>query len=71
VRQQLRQQIEKVISRFEPRLRNVKVSLESSTKSERNLRFRINALLFVDPVAEPVTFDSYFDVNRGEYLIAK
>jgi type VI secretion system protein ImpF len=71
VRQQLRQQIEKVISRFEPRLRNVKVNLENSTKSERNLRFRISALLFVDPVVEPVTFDSYFDVNRGEYLIAK
>lgn len=71
VRQQLRQQIERVIARFEPRLRNVKVSLEASTKSERNLRFRINALLFVDPVMEPVTFDSYFDVNRGEYLIAR
>jgi len=71
MRQQLRQQIERVIARFEPRLRNVKVSLEASTKSERNLRFRINALLFVDPVMEPVTFDSYFDVNRGEYLIAR
>jgi len=71
VRQQLRQQIERVIARFEPRLKNVKVNLEASARNERNLRFRINALLIADPVAEPVTFDSYFDVNRGEYLIAK
>jgi type VI secretion system protein ImpF len=71
VRQQLRQQIEMVISRFEPRLKNVKVNFEKSTENERNLRFRINALLVVDPVTEPVTFDSYFDVSRGEYVISK
>ena len=71
VRQQLRQQIERTISRFEPRLRNVKVNLEASAQNERNLRFRITALLMADPVTEPVTFDTYFDVNRGEYLIAK
>ena len=71
VRQQLRQQIERVISRFEPRLKNVKVNFEKSIENERNLRFRIIALLVVDPVTEPVTFDTYFDVSRGEYLISK
>ena len=71
VRQQLRQQIERTISRFEPRLKNVKVTLETSAQNERNLRFRINALLVVDPVAEPITFDSYFDVSRGEYVISR
>jgi type VI secretion system protein ImpF len=71
VRQHLRQQIERVISRFEPRLRNVKVDLEKSTQNERNLRFRITALLVIDPVTEPVTFDTYFDVGRGEYFISK
>jgi len=25
----------------------------------------------VEPVAEPVTFDTYFDINRGEYVISK
>jgi len=25
----------------------------------------------VDPVAEPVTFDTYFDVIKGEYVISK
>jgi hypothetical protein len=27
--------------------------------------------LVVEPVAEPVTFDTYFDANRGEYVISK
>ena len=71
VRQQLRQDVEKTISRFEPRLRNVTVHLETPTQKERNLRFRINGLLVVEPLAEPVTFDTYFDVNRGEYIISK
>jgi len=71
VRQQLRQQIERIISRFEPRLKNVKVNLEMAAQNERNLRFRITALLVVDPVTEPVTFDTYFDVSRGEYVISR
>ncbi len=71
VRQQLRQDIEKTISRFEPRLKNVVVHLETSTQSERKLRFRITGLLMADPVAEPITFDTYFDVSRGEYAISK
>lgn len=71
VRQQLRQQIERVISRFEPRLKNVKVNLEMSSQSERNLRFRISALLVVDPVSEPVTFDTYLDVTRGAYAVSE
>jgi len=28
-------------------------------------------VLFVDPITEPVTFDTYFDLNRGEYVITK
>ena len=71
VRQQLRQDIEKTISKFEPRLRNVSIQFENPTKAERHLRFRIVGLLVVDPVTEPVTFDTFFDVNKGEYVISK
>jgi type VI secretion system protein ImpF len=71
VRQQLRQQIERTISRFEPRLKNVKVNFEISMQNERTLGFRIAGLLVVDPVTEPVTFDTYFDVIKGEYVISK
>ena len=71
VRQRLRQDIEKTISRFEPRLKNVTVHLETTAQNKRNLRFRIKGMLVVEPVAEPVTFDTYFDVNKGEYIISR
>lgn len=71
VRQQLRMDIEKTISLFEPRLKSVTVRLETPTGNERSLRFRITGLLMVEPVSEPVTFDTYFDANRGEYFISK
>jgi type VI secretion system protein ImpF len=71
VRQQLRQEIEKTIALFEPRLKNVAVRVEEPTEKERNLRFRINAMLLLDPLTEPVTFDTYFDINKGEYTVAQ
>ncbi len=71
VRHQLRQELEKAIAQFEPRLRNVTVRVEEQGTDLRNLRFKINALLFLDPGTEPVTFDTFFDVNRCEYSIPK
>ncbi|NOZ70009.1 MAG: type VI secretion system baseplate subunit TssE [Deferribacteres bacterium] len=71
VKQQLRGDIEKTISRFERRLKNVTVRIEAEDKNERNIRFRISGMLVADPVTEPVTFDTYFDINRGQYFISK
>lgn len=71
VRRRLRQDIEKTISKFEPRLKNVTVRLEEDLEAGRNLRFRISGLLVVEPEIEPVSFDTYFDTNRGEYVIHK
>ena len=71
VKQQLRQDIEKTISQFEPRLKNVSVHLETTAQNKRTLRFRIKGMLVVEPVAEPVTFDTYFDANKGEYIISR
>jgi len=71
VRNKLRRELEKAIAQFEPRLRNVTVRVEDQGTDERNLRFKINALLFLDPAVEPVTFDTFFDVNRCEYSIAE
>jgi type VI secretion system protein ImpF len=62
----LRASIEQTIRQFEPRLRNVKVSLSRrQATSERTLRFRIEALLRVDPVPEHVTFDSSIEAATG------
>ncbi len=71
VRRQLRQEISRVISLFEPRLKKVSVRLEEASLNERNLRFRITGVLNVEPVAEPIAFDTFFDINRGEYIIPK
>jgi len=69
VRRKLRQDVERAIAKFEPRLKNVTVRLEDNTEKGRNLRFRINGVLIVEPEIEPVTLDTYFDTNRGEYVI--
>lgn len=71
VKQQLRQVIERTISRFEPRLKNVTVQIEAPSQNSRDLRFRITAMLIIEPITEPVIFDTYFDVSRGEYKIEK
>lgn len=71
VRSQLRLEIEKTISSFEPRLKNVVVHLDAPTRSARDLRFRISAVLKVDPISEPVVFDTSFDLNRSRYSILK
>jgi type VI secretion system protein ImpF len=70
VMDQLRLEIVKTISRFEPRLKNVKVMVDSPG-SHRDLRFRISAVLVVDPISEPVVFDTSFDLNRSSYSISK
>lgn len=72
MRGELRQEIERAIALFEPRLRNVKVRVENPPNGERRLMFKISALLqFDDDRAEPVNFDTYFDNNRSEYSISK
>ena len=71
VRHRLRQDIEKTISRFEPRLKNVTVRLEEGTVKGRNVRFRITGMLVVEAEVEPVTFDTFFEPDRGRYFIQK
>ena len=70
VRQKLKLELEKIITSFEPRLRNLSVRAEAPQKGQRSLRFRIAALLVIDPVSEPISFDTYFDLNRSEYKIS-
>ncbi len=69
VRRTLRQEIERAIATFEPRLKNVSVHIEEDPEKGRNLRFRISGLLVVEPETEPVSFDTIFDTNKGEYVI--
>ena len=69
VRSELRQEIERVVNLFEPRLKNVSVRVEAPEGAERRIRFTIAALLQMDDEAEPVSFDTYYDSMRSEYRI--
>lgn len=58
-RQWLCDEVERTIIRFEPRLTRISVVMkERETPLDRLLRLRIDAVLLVDPVPQPVAFDS-------------
>lgn len=57
--------IEEAIRIFEPRFINVNVVLEPFDNIDRQLRFRIEATLDIDPVPEPIVFDSVLDSGGG------
>lgn len=58
------------VETFEPRLRDVKVSLlETPSSTTRVLRFQIEALLMMDPAPEQVSFDTVLQLTSGEYQI--
>jgi type VI secretion system protein ImpF len=54
-----------IIARFEPRLRDVKVTLiENQDQTDRTVRFRIDARLAVDPAPE-VEFETVLELLSG------
>jgi type VI secretion system protein ImpF len=58
-RERLRTEIEDTIRAFEPRFKSVRVALAGDPyQAERHLRFRIDALLRLQPEPEQVAFDS-------------
>ncbi len=61
--------LEQVVMRFEPRLTNVRATLEHDADSkDRNLRFRIDARLSVDPCPE-VAFETVLELMTGHYAV--
>lgn len=68
--EQLRRTIEEAVARFEPRLEAVQVTLETLSAVDRTVRFRIEARLRVEPVPEPVTFDSVLQLANLEFVVA-
>jgi type VI secretion system protein ImpF len=65
-REATRLEIERAIRRFEPRLTNVVVIVQSSTERyDRRLRLRITAVLRTEPVAERVVFDSALEPSTA------
>jgi type VI secretion system protein ImpF len=67
-RNRIRRVLEQTIALFEPRLERVRVVLEAPREHEQTLRFRIDAMLRVEPAPEPVTFDARL-LNTQEYVV--
>jgi type VI secretion system protein ImpF len=69
-REALRQEIEEVIQRFEPRLAQVQVYLAEEISPLRAiLTLRINALLLIDPLPESISFDTLVDTTTADVML--
>ena len=69
-RNRLLSEMEESIEFYEPRLKNVKVSLVNTDGlTTKMLRFQIEATLMMDPAPEQVSFDTVLDVVSGDYEV--
>jgi type VI secretion system protein ImpF len=69
-RSKLIRQILAAINLFEPRLANVRLSMiESDDIAKKDIRLRIEAMLRMDPVPEPISFDTVIELKTGNCRI--
>ncbi len=61
--------IENAIRLFEPRFLGVQVTLEPLALTDRQLIFRIEASLDVEPAPEPIVFDTVLQVGGGGFAV--
>ncbi len=65
----VRRTIEVAIRRFEPRLEKVLVTFTEPEETAAALHFRVEALLRVDPVPEPVSFETLLQPESGHFVV--
>ena len=65
----LRKAIETCLRNFEPRLMDVRVTLEGSDTADRRLRFHIEGNMKLDPAPEEISFDTILELSSGEYKV--
>jgi type VI secretion system protein ImpF len=65
-RNKLVRQILATINMFEPRLANVRlVLIETPDSAKKDVRLRVEAMLRMDPVPEPISFDTVIELKSG------
>lgn len=70
-RNKLVRQILAAINLFEPRLANVRlVMVETPDASKKDVRLRIEAMLRMDPVPEPISFDTIIELKSGNCRVS-
>ncbi len=68
--EEFRRLLQTVLRQYEPRFKTVEVRpLTNAEPLDRTLRFRIDALLRVDPAPEPVAFDSTLEPGAGGFAV--
>lgn len=68
-RQKITKMLEATVAQFEPRLANVRVTMESVPENARRLRFLIEGLLRIEPAPERVSFDTVLELSSGQYQV--
>jgi type VI secretion system protein ImpF len=69
-RSHLLAELENTVALFEPRLKDIKVSLvETPGVNTRMLHFQIEGMLMMDPAPEQISFDTVLQLTSGEYQI--
>lgn len=63
--------LEQSIARHEPRLHNVRVTLEANARSVGGLHFSIHALLDLQPAREPISFDALLQPSTLQYSVSR
>jgi type VI secretion system protein ImpF len=67
--QRLARVVARAVAAFEPRLREVRAFFERLEDSGRAAALRIEAVLAVDEVSEPIAFPTLLSVKGGEVLV--
>jgi len=62
-------EVERTVALFEPRLKDVRVTLLDTPGVNRVLHFQIEGMLQMDPATEQVSFDTVLQLTNGEYQI--
>lgn len=65
----IRRSLEQAVANFEPRLERVRVTIEAPVGALRLLHFRVEAMLHVEPAAEPVRFDAVLQLATQLYEV--
>ena len=69
-RKKLLRELQATVRLFEPRLSNPRlIPLDDSSEKARTVRFRIEALLIMDPAPEHIAFDTVLQLTNGEYEV--
>lgn len=69
VQQSFCNSLTQIIKHFEPRFKEVSVSLLQQKEGERTLRLRISGLLHASPVPEPIILDSILEPETQTFSI--